>query len=373
MRADSRAARSVCAIHDGECVAPARASSTEIARAAPPAPRITIGGPAAGRMVATDSRKPLPSVLSPEELAVPDSHAVDRADGLRGRAEAVEMFDNGDLVRDRAVESLPLHRAAPRTAARQVFRPDLHRQIPPASPSAANAGSIMACVGFSATGNPKTPVSSCLKDGGAGMMYFRNGTSTWYSVVRNSKNSLLSHSRLEQGRRALRHALERPKDGVIRNRLGAAGRLAVLEPFRTDSALRSHRNLPALKKRPIAPRWRTSMDNRAGRRTAPDPRRQCKIWETPVGRASEIPFFGTERIANIGPTVPIARNVKFRRPCLASWILAFEAPEAIRMKSVGGSEAKTDPPGQAINGPTVCRWCIRPRVARVARGRFLSP
>ena len=87
----------------------AKASSTAIARAAPPAPRITACSPLIPWTLASDWRKPLPSVLSPIELAVVIDHAVDRADEFRGGVQPIEVGDDGDLVGNGAVESAPVH------------------------------------------------------------------------------------------------------------------------------------------------------------------------------------------------------------------------------------------------------------------------
>ena len=102
--------------------APASADSTAIARAAPPAPKTTIRLPAGSATVRSDAMKPWPSVFSPIQPAVPAHGAVDRADD-RGRvAEAVEVLDDRDLVRDRAVEADPAHRGGAADGAAERLR-----------------------------------------------------------------------------------------------------------------------------------------------------------------------------------------------------------------------------------------------------------
>ncbi len=131
MRADSVAPRSPARLTIVIVLAPASASSTAIARAAPPAPRITTESPATCRIVVTDSRKPLPSVLSPTSSPSRMVTQLTAPIVCRGRAQPVEVLNDRDLVRNRAVEPLPLHCTGTAHGFSQVFRPDFHRQVTP--------------------------------------------------------------------------------------------------------------------------------------------------------------------------------------------------------------------------------------------------
>jgi hypothetical protein len=110
--------------------APARASSTAMARAAPPAEdyRAEAGGRA-------DGRKGLEEALTvgivAGQLAVPIHDAIHRADGLGGGVQSVEQRDHCELVRDRTVKPLPAHCPGPADGISQPFWPHLDGEVSP--------------------------------------------------------------------------------------------------------------------------------------------------------------------------------------------------------------------------------------------------
>src|SRR4051794_13861919 len=143
--------------------APARASSTAMARAAPPAPRITARTPAGDRIVARDWRNPLPSVFSPisspPRLIAQFTAPMISAAGFRRSSSGITATLWG-IVQLKPCQFMA---RAPRTASPRCSGRTSTVRYRQSRPIAASAGSTMAWVGFSATGNPKTPTSSCLK------------------------------------------------------------------------------------------------------------------------------------------------------------------------------------------------------------------
>ena len=127
----------------------------------PAAPCDLPAGSATRRMPST---KPLPSVFSPISRPSRTHHAVDGPHQRCRLAQPVEMLDDGDLVRDGAVEAAKAHRPRtrpPRPRGRSGTTSMVrYRQ---SRPWWRKAASTMACVGFSDTGWPKQPTSSCSK------------------------------------------------------------------------------------------------------------------------------------------------------------------------------------------------------------------
>jgi hypothetical protein len=69
-----------------------------------------------------------------DQLAVAMDHTVDRTDRLGGRAESVQVLDDGDLVRDREIEPSPVHRPGAPDGVREAIGTDLDGQVAPVEP-----------------------------------------------------------------------------------------------------------------------------------------------------------------------------------------------------------------------------------------------
>lgn len=75
-----------------------------------------------------------------DQFTVPDDHAVHSTDRLRGRREPVEELDDGDFVRNRAIEPAPVHRAGTANSVAELIRTHLDRQVPPVEPEVGKGG-----------------------------------------------------------------------------------------------------------------------------------------------------------------------------------------------------------------------------------------
>ena len=148
--------------------APASASSVTIARAAPPAPSTTTRLPfgSVPASVRRPRRKPLPSVFSPinrspSRRTVFTAPMIAALGAVWSRYWITETLCGMVRLRPRIPNARTPSMASRRS---QGFTSTVrYRQF---NPSAWNAASCMAPVGFSATGCPKQPTSSALKFAG---------------------------------------------------------------------------------------------------------------------------------------------------------------------------------------------------------------
>ncbi len=102
-----------------------------MARAAPPAPNSTTAWPAGSASWRSDSTKPLPSVFSPTSSGPTLLDAVDRTHEGGRLAQAIEMHQHRDLVRNRQVAAAKTHPAHAAHGVGQIGRSDFKRQIAP--------------------------------------------------------------------------------------------------------------------------------------------------------------------------------------------------------------------------------------------------
>lgn len=102
-----------------------------MARAAPPAPKMTTFLPEGSVSSRRDSTKPLPSVFSPYPLSIFAYYAVYGTHEGCGLAESVQILDHLYLVRDGAVKPLEAHGLGALHCILKTVGGDLDGKVPP--------------------------------------------------------------------------------------------------------------------------------------------------------------------------------------------------------------------------------------------------